>query len=166
MLSKILPRLTYFFSDFWGYLLLCSVALLLFIFGFYKIFKSSLPENRKKIFLSAIFSLLIVIFAFSFFEAYFRYSYDESDGLGFLKVNQRWHKRHVVFNNYFFRDRDFSSIKREGVVRIGVFGDSVAFGEGIKNVNNRFSNILEQKLRDAGKNAQVYNLGTQGYDTG
>ena len=72
----------------------------------------------------------------------------------------------MVYNNYFFRDRDFDPNKRAGIVRIGVLGDSIAFGGGIKNVNDRFSNILEKKLRDAGKNAQVYNLGTQGYDTG
>ena len=159
-------KLSYFLKDFSGYLILILTSFILIVFSSIKIFKSNLINRKKKIYLSLVSTIFIIILLFSFFEAYFRYRYDESDGLGFLKVNERWHARHVVYNNYFFRDRDFDPNKRAGIVRIGVLGDSIAFGGGIKNVNDRFSNILEKKLRDAGKNAQVYNLGTQGYDTG
>src|SRR3989344_8860561 len=165
MFFNLSARISYFLADFWPYLILIFVSSALFLLAIYKIFKSELSFRNKKIGSSIIFTFLILIFTFSAFEFYFRYVYDESDGLGFLKVNERWHKRHVVYNNYFFRDLDFNSIKREGVVRIGVLGDSVAFGEGIKNVNNRFSNILEQKLQNAGFKVEVYNLGSSGYDT-
>lgn len=37
-------------------------------------------------------------------------------------------------------------------------------GYGIKNVEDRFSNILEKKLKDRKFNAEVYNLGKSGYD--
>jgi len=164
MFSKIWPHLTYFFADFWGYLLLCAVSFILFIFAFYKIYKTNYSERKKKILTAIIFSLLLVIIVFSLFEAYFRFRYDESDGLGFLQVSQRWNQRHVVYNGSFFRDRDFTDKKKPGVIRIGVLGDSLTFGAGIKDVNNRFSNILEKELKDSGYNVEVYNLGKPGYD--
>ncbi len=95
-------------------------------------------------------------------EAYFRYVYDQSDGLGFLKVNQKWQQRHVVFNNYFRRDRQFDTPKPAGEFRIAVMGDSISFGGGIENVEDRFSNLLETKLRADGLNATIYNLGISG----
>ncbi len=44
-------------------------------------------------------------------------------------------------------------------------GDSITMGYGIKDVNNRFSNILENKLNASGRNVEVYNLGQSGSDT-
>ncbi len=38
-------------------------------------------------------------------------------------------------------------------------------GGGIKKVNDRFTNLLENKLQNAGYSAEVYNLGKSGYDT-
>ena len=165
MLFNLWAHLSYFLKDFSHYLILDTLSFILLIFGSYKVYKSQVSEKRKKIFITAIFTIFIIIFVFSAFEAYFRYRYDDSDGLGFLKVNEKWHKRHIVFNNYFFRDRDFDGNKKEGTARIGVIGDSIAEGDGIKDVNNRFSNILEKKLKDTGKNVEVYNLGRAGYDT-
>src|SRR3989344_1983501 len=165
MFFNLSARISYFLADFWPYLILIFVSSALFLLAIYKIFKSELSFRNKKIGSSIIFTFLILIFTFAVFETYFRYIYDQSDGLGFLKVNERWHKRHVIYNNYFFRDRDFSLVKKEGVVRIGVLGDSIAFGAGIKNVDDRFSNILERKLSDNGFNVEIYNLGTPGYDT-
>ena len=101
----------------------------------------------------------------SAFEAYFRYIYDQSDGLGYLKVNKKWHQRHVITNTYFTRDRDFKTGKESDVTRIGVMGDSIAFGGGIENVNDRFSNILENNFKSQGKKVEVYNFAKLGYDT-
>lgn len=165
MLLTLWAKLSYFLYDFRLYLILISFGILIGLIASFKIYKSRLSQKRKKVLLSLIFFSFSVLLIFSLFESYFRYIYDESDGLGFLKVNERWHKRHVVFNNFFFRDRDFAESKKEGVLRIAVLGDSIAQGDGIKDVNNRFSNLLEKKLKDAGFNAEVYNLGRAGYDT-
>lgn len=110
-------------------------------------------------------TILALILVFSAFESYFRYVYDDSDGLGYLKTNDRWLKRHVVFNSDFVRDRNFEQNKKEGVIRIGAFGDSLTFGAGIKDPNDRFSNLLEKDLKGAGYNVEVYNLGKSGLDT-
>jgi hypothetical protein len=71
----------------------------------------------------------------------------------------------VVYNNFQYRDKNFTVAKTPGVVRIGVMGDSNAFGYGIKNVNNRFSNILEHELNTHGYHTEVYNFGVPGLDT-
>lgn len=158
-------KLTYFLGDFYPYLILMIVSTLAFFLLLVKIYKLKIDIAKKKLIIILLSTLLVFIIIYSFFEAYFRYVYDQSDGLGFLNVNERWNKRHVVYNSYFFRDRDFDGVKKEGVVRIGVLGDSIAFGGGIENVEDRFSNILEKKLRGAGFNVEVYNLGAPGYDT-
>lgn len=166
MLFTAWAHLSYFLKDFWLYLILFFAGLALTAVASLKIYRSQSSLQKKRILLSSTFFIFSFLLVFSLFEGYFRYVYDESDGLGFLKVNERWHKRHVVFNNLFFRDRDFAESKKEGVVRIGVLGDSIAQGDGIKDVNNRFSNLLEKKLQDAGFKIEVYNLGRAGYDTG
>lgn len=165
MFFTLWARLSYVIKDFSLYLIILIISFVLLIFGSYKIYKSNLGQKKRKVFIAIASTVFSFILAFSLFESYFRYVYDQSDGLGFLKVNARWHARHVVYNSDFFRDRNFETVKNKGTVRIGVLGDSIAFGGGIKDVNNRFSNILEKKLKESGANVEVYNLGTPGYDT-
>ncbi len=121
--------------------------------------------KKRTIFAAILFFVFISFATFSIFEAYFRYVYDSSDGLGFLKVSKKWDQRHVVFNSNFSRDREFNLAKGENEVRIAAIGDSLTYGYGIKDVNNRFSNLLESKLKAAGKNVSVYNFGIPGIDT-
>ncbi len=164
-MQTIWGHLSYFLYDFKLY-----IALLIFSFFLIpnlaiKVFRSNHSEKYKKIMLAILASLLFFVIIYSGIEAFFRYRYDQSDGLGFLQTNARWMGRHVVFNTYGFRDRDFNIKKANGVVRIGVLGDSLTMGYGIKNVNYRFSNIIERKLNANGIKAEVYNLGQSGADT-
>lgn len=165
MLLNLWAHLSYFLKDFSLYLGLITLAFFISIILSYKIFKSEVGLKRKKVLISAAYTIFLVFLIYSGFEAYFRYRYNESDGLGFLQVDKRWHARYDVFNNYFYRDRNFEPDKKEGVTRIGVMGDSITQGAGIKNPKNRFSDILERKLKDSGKNSEVYNLGRSGLDT-
>ncbi len=165
MFQPLSPRLGYFLLDFSGYLIFTCLLLLATPFVYYLIIKNGLSEKQKKLLLSFVTFIFLIGITFTISEAYFRYIYDVSDGLGFLRVNQKWQQRHVVYNSYFFRDHDFKIEKKEGITRIGVLGDSITFGGGIENVNNRFSNLLEQKLKNAGYNVEIYNLGKPGYDT-
>lgn len=165
MLINLWGHLSYFIKDFSLYLILLITSTIVLLFLILKIHKSQASNNKKNMFLLIIFTLLSFFYIYSAFEAYFRYRFDESDSLGFLRVTQRWTQRHVVYNNYQYRDRDFKTEKEQGRVRIGVMGDSNAFGYGIKNVSNRFSNILENKLKSNGYNAEVYNFAVPGFDT-
>lgn len=164
MFLNLWYHLNYFLHDFGLYLIFILISIIAFIFASFKIFRSNLPEDKKKIILASFFVIFSIILMYSGLEAYFRYRFDESDSLGFLKINGKWFERHVVFNNYFVRDRNFENKKKEGRIRIGVIGDSIAMGYGIKNVDDRFSNILEKKLKDEKFDVEVYNLGKSGYD--
>lgn len=165
VLVNIWGHVSYFLIDFALYLILLIVSAVLFGYSVLKIYRAEFGENRKKQLLVLIFSVFLLVVMYSFLEGYFRYRYDQSDGLGFLKTNARWFDRHVVFNTYGYRDRDFTLSKKPREVRIGVIGDSITMGYGIKNVENRFSNLLEKKLKRNGINAQVYNIGQSGVDT-
>ena len=165
MLLSSWYHLEYFFRDFALYLIFILLSFIGLIFGTIKSHHLNISENKKKFLIALFFSIFCIVLIYSSSEAYFRYRFDEPDSLGFLKVNGRWFQRHVVFNSYFVRDRDFTLSKKEGVTRIGLIGDSIAMGYGIKNVEDRFSNRLEKKLIVAGKKVEVYNLGKSGYDT-
>ena len=150
----ILNKAVYFITDFKFYLLfLC----LIFLVGLIMLL---IKRTKLTLLLAASAYTLVAIFTLG--EIYFRYGYDQSDGLGFLKVNQKWHERHVVFNNYFRRDRQFESQKQLGEFRIVVMGDSISFGGGIEDPADRFSDLLQTRLRADGDNVSVYNLGVSG----
>lgn len=161
----ILSRITYFLNDFTPFLLLVAAAAVGFTTVAFKLYKSRLVDQQKKLLIAATTIIFSLILIFVVTEAYFRYIHDVSDGLGFLAINKKWVERHVVYNNYFYRDRDFQEAKSELTSRIGVLGDSIAWGGGIENLEDRFSNILERKLKDSGASVEVYNLGRPGYDT-
>lgn len=165
MLYNLWAHFSYFLADFEFYLILLAVSFISTIIIIFKIYKSQWQESKKKLWMTVFFSVLLLILALCFFEAFFRYRYDESDGLGFLDTNVRWYARHVVYNTYGFRDRDFSIKKASGVIRIGVIGDSLTMGQGIMNVDDRYSNLLEKKFLEKGFQVQVYNLGISGLDT-
>ena len=150
-------RISYFLTDFKYYLLFLGLT---FLIGLILLF-----WRRTKFILCLVASGYTLVALFAAGEIYFRYGYDQPDGLGFLKVNQKWHERHVVFNNYFRRDRQFESQKQPGEFRIAVMGDSISFGGGIENPADRFSDLLQTRFRADGFNVAVYNLGVSGTDT-
>lgn len=158
-------RLLYFLKDFRLFIGLFLAVFLAESLFFYLLFKSSWRKKAKIISLTVLGFIFWSFVLFCISEAYFRYVYDESDGLGFLKVDQAWHRRHVVYNGDFMRDREFKQKKQEGVTKIGVIGDSITFGAGIKDPQKRFSNLLEEELNSTGTKAEVYNMGVVGLDS-
>ena len=158
-------RIAFFLKDFFPYIIGILIILSLFVFFILLLLKSSLASKAKKMLIAVAFFIVSTVLVFSILEGYFRYIYDESDGLGFLQVNKRWAQRHVVYNNFFKRDRDFKAEKPAGIIRVGMLGDSITFGQGIKNPEDRFSDILQNNFRGSGINAEVYNLGVPGLDS-
>lgn len=81
--------------------------------------------------------------------------------------SRQWARKYYRYNKQHFRDdKDFSAIKPKSVFRIGIVGDSFVQGQGIKNPNNRFSNILEDTIkRKFNVNCEVYNMGEGGWGT-
>src|SRR3989338_11317076 len=121
----MISRIAFFFKDFLPYIIGLLVILALFVLLVAIVQKSIVSSKTKKIALGVGFFIVCFSLVFCMFEGYFRYIYDESDGLGFLQVNKRWTQRHVVYNNFFKRDRDFKAEKPAGIIRIGMLGDSI-----------------------------------------
>ena len=108
-------------------------------------------------------SLSTFILCFAAAEIYFRYFYIESDGLGLTLSNQLWGKKYwKPINNGGFRDKNWSKKDLSGKFVIGVVGDSLVAGHGIKNISDRFPDILSAKL---GSKHSVINLAQPGWGT-
>jgi lysophospholipase L1-like esterase len=96
-------------------------------------------------------------------ETYFRFVYDTTDSLGYTRVSERWVQRHWRLNNAGCRDSvDYAPRLEAGKRRLTFVGDSFTAGHGIKNVDDRFPNLLRQAHRDW----QVHVLANVGMDTG
>ena len=67
-------------------------------------------------------------------------------------------------NRYGFRERDFDVKPPEGIVRIAVLGESVAAGHGLP-VEERLSDLLEDRLNQEGNAFEVLNFGVFGDET-
>src|SRR5581483_3016680 len=161
-----LLRLGQILGDFSLFLLGFFVLTIICFLFISKIYRSKASGFLKNLFIALFFGIVCIAFFFISFEFYYRYIYDDSDALGFLLTNQHWLDKHVIYNNYFFRDdKQFQIQEKPGVTRIGVVGDSLAFGYGISNVKDRFSDLLEADLNKAGKHVEVYNMGRPGLDT-
>jgi len=77
--------------------------------------------------------------------------------------------RHALYaiNSLGFRDEEFPEEKPEGVFRILVLGDSMAFGPAM-NLEQTFPKVLEELLNDrvaSDIHYQVINAGVSGYNT-
>ena len=67
--------------------------------------------------------------------------------------------REVKLNSHGFRDVEWDPTQWSNKVRILALGDSYTYGDGIRNVEDRFTNLLGARL---GKKAQVFNYGLCG----
>lgn len=74
------------------------------------------------------------------------------------------YKMFVKINSHGLRDREFEYEKPANTIRIGMFGDSFTFGEGVQN-NETYSKVLEQlfqgnpEIKQSGINIEVLNFG-------
>lgn len=114
-----------------------------------------------------IFSGLLAIFLLSTalfgFEIYFRYFYDQTDSYGVLKTTDAWFKRHYHNNQMGVRDNvEYPVKKQPGRPRIVFLGDSFTAGHGVKDVENRFANLIRKTRPDW----EVHAIAANGFDTG
>jgi lysophospholipase L1-like esterase len=82
-------------------------------------------------------------------------------------VSGTFHDAPLRTNSAGFADRERTLKKSDGVFRIAVIGDSIAFGWGVAP-EDRYSNLLEKFLNDTGTSHPTYevlNFGIPGYNT-
>src|SRR5712671_4360218 len=110
---------------------------------------------------------MVLAFLFSLIllggELYYRFFFDSSDSLSFTKTSRRWFLRYWHNNSVEIRDNiEYSLVLSGGTRRISFVGDSFTAAHGIRNVENRFVNII----RRAHPEWEVHMLARPGLDTG
>jgi hypothetical protein len=96
-------------------------------------------------------------------EIYYRFFYDQTDALDSTKVSVRWFERHYAANNFQCRDDiNYTTAITPGKRRISFLGDSFTAGHGIKEVRDRFPNLL----RAGHPEWEIHVIARPGFDTG
>lgn len=79
-------------------------------------------------------------------------------------IESKEYKTRAYLNRRGTRGKLYDYAKPEGVRRILILGDSLAFGLGV-NDDETFPAVLEETFRENGEAAEVINLGVNGYGT-
>src|SRR5262245_24638820 len=96
-------------------------------------------------------------------EAYYRYFHDSTDALSLSRTTKLWYQRHWNRNSDGVRDNvEYARAIRPGKRRVTFIGDSFAAGHGVKNVDDRFANLI----RRAHPDWEVHVIAESGWDTG
>ena len=86
-----------------------------------------------------------------------------ASGGGFF--GKRWKEENpIALNRFGFREREFSQEAEAGVYRIAVIGDSLTYGQGIKD-DERLTSLLEERLNANSRQHEVLNFGWSGHET-
>ncbi|MFI5363096.1 MAG: SGNH/GDSL hydrolase family protein [Elusimicrobiota bacterium] len=75
-----------------------------------------------------------------------------------------WHGHLEVFDDRGMRRTTPFPPRRKGVGRVVVVGDSLTYGQGVE-ASDAYSAVLERRLRAAGYDVEVLNLGRNGYQS-
>ncbi len=106
--------------------------------------------------------LLTLFFMFMLAEFYFKVVFAQTDGFSQTLANRNWFERYWVDNSLGYRDVEWPQEAIQNNTRVLVVGDSLAAGYGIEKVEDRFSNVLGQKL---GQDYLVMNIASPGINT-
>ncbi len=149
-------------SDSW-YVRLAKLAFwLLLIVEILRIFYYGVVKSKAKGLVANIVTITVpLLVTLIFLEIIFMYIPQSHEGV-LSKASQIWWEKYWnPVNALGYHDKEVR--KESGKKQVLVIGDSFAAGHGLKDVNERFSNILESKLGTDQYN--VYNLGMSGADT-
>lgn len=130
--------------------------------------KIRILKNRFRLIKNITLSIFVIILFLVALEIFTRVRYDEySIGLGYGAPVIKFQEKYYLLNSKGFRDREFSYEKENNTYRILVLGDSIAFGQGIKNMEDTFPKLLEKRLNQNKSSItyEVINTGRQGYGT-
>jgi hypothetical protein len=77
-------------------------------------------------------------------------------------VGMAWGRTPVQTNIFGLRGPEITGAKPPGTIRIGIFGDSLTFGQGVAS-EETFAARVEVALRTSGRRVQVLNFGVPAY---
>jgi len=139
-------------------IIISNIIIMSELFYFFVIKNKKITENFKNITLP-FYSLFL---GFFIFEGIFMFI-PRTHGVGYTLAHWIWMSTYwKPINNFGYRDNDFTDKEIINKKKIIVLGDSFAAGAAIKNINDRFSNLLEKKIPLSYK---VINLGSGGSGT-
>lgn len=113
------------------------------IYLFKKVWKNK--SKNRTITINITLSFFSIAYSFLIIEIFFGLFFIKSDGFGFTLAARRWSQKywHPINTESY---RDYNHNWKSKI--LFVLGDSFAAGYGIKNIEDRFSNILANKLQD------------------
>ncbi len=107
--------------------------------------------------------LLLLSLVMATGEIYYRFIYDETDSFALTNSTNRWILRHYQYNSSNYRDnQDYTKDCPTGKTRVTFIGDSFTAGHGVRDVNQRFANMVRQQHPEF----DVQVLANNGWDTG
>ncbi len=122
--------------------------------------KSGLALGNSLIFLSLLGIVSLAA------ESYIRFTVVETDAFGMSLPARRWFALHTRLNEMGCRDKEWSVDKSDGIPRIAFVGDSFAYGWGIKDVANRFTDIIQARFdKKQPHHTEVMNVAKPGWGT-
>lgn len=125
------------------------------------------PRKSLRTLFKLSFSIWLLAFAAVLSETLFVGLYDTTDAFSLSLISKRWNERYVERNNWNCRDRKrYDGGIPSGTKRLAIVGDSFAFGHGIKNIKDRFGDLIAERLKKESKDRwEVYNLAEPGAGT-
>ena len=131
------------------------------LFVFWKAVLKIVSISKNEIVKNALGLLGILFSLFILLEICFSFVLLSGGGEKTL-AGKNWFNYYWKVNDLGYRDENPKDIDRAGKKNILIIGDSYVAGHGLKEENQRFSNILRTELKDC---SDVFNLGVCGADT-
>jgi len=89
-----------------------------------------------------------------------------TDTYGSTRATLNWFRKYGLHNSWCLRGREPRVAKPAGTIRVVVIGDSVVFGHGVNDPNDRVTEVLERELNKRGdQRYEVLNLSDSGVAT-
>lgn len=130
--------------------------------GFIILFNKYAPASIKSLGQNIIISLLTFFIILMLAEIYFKLFFVQSDGWNQTLASKNWFKQYWQLNSLGYRDEEWDQAEAQTRRKILVLGDSFAAGQGVENIQDRFSNLLGAKL---GNEYLVMNISTPALST-
>lgn len=148
----------------WWYLVIAS--LIVHTWCFFKLVPPHRVGRLRLMIGNVLITLCLLSLAGLAAETYLRFLSVETDSYGATLTAKRWQKAYARLNSLYCRDDEWSEAKPPGIYRIAFVGDSFTYGWGIKDVRDRFTDIIQHRFnQQVPGRVEVMNVAWGGWDS-